>query len=144
MREKKKHAKTLEHGQWCWEKSMSQHLRFSTVTININKTAEHPSPESPQIPQLLVDSATLAQHGNPQLYIKPVCRCNRSDIVHFWMHRLKYTGTKARSRGSFCLNHPSVLEKNPFISLSPYLSWKYFWKIPHDFFNWPCWVERNH
>lgn len=123
--------------------------RFSTITVNTNVTAQHLSPESPQIPQLLVDSATLARHGNPRLYIKPVCQCNRSDTVHLWMHRLKDICTTVRSWGtinvfgSFCLNRLSVLEKNPFISLSPYHSWKSFWKIPHDFLNWLCWVERN-
>lgn len=58
--------------------SISQ--RFSTITININVTAEHPPPESPQIPQLLLIQP-LARHGNPWLYIKPVWRCNRSDAA---------------------------------------------------------------
>lgn len=95
--------------------------RFSTITVNINVTAELLSPESPQIPQLFVDSAMLAQHGNPGLYIKPVCQWNRSDIVHIWMHRLKDICTTAKSWGtinvfgSFCLNHPTVLEKNSFL-----------------------------
>lgn len=92
-RSTQRHLSTVDVEKICVPTSQ----RFSTITVNINVTAEHLSPESPQIPQLFVDSATLAQHGNPGLYIKPVCQWNRSDIVHIWMHRLKDICTTAKS-----------------------------------------------